>query len=64
VVAGGEDVDAALEKLVGGLGSQTLSPGGVFGIDDYKVKVQFATQAWHQAVDGPSARPADHVADQ
>ncbi len=57
-----QHINTALEKLIGGLGSQTLPPGGVFGIHNYQVKVQIATQAWHQTVDGPSARPAYHIA--
>ena len=62
VVAGGQDVDAAIVEFAAEALGQAESAGRVLRVDDDEVEREFVAQRRHVLLDGVAARAADHVA--
>jgi hypothetical protein len=64
MVAGGENIGAQVEELIGDLRGQAEASGGVFGVDDGEVdRVRLAHMA-DVLADDLSSRTAEDVADE
>jgi len=64
MVAGGEDVRAQLEKLVGNLRGQAEAAGGVLRVDDGELDAVGLADVADVLADDAAARAAEDVADE
>ena len=64
VVAGGEDVGAEVEEVVGNLRSDAEAAGGVFAVDDDELGLVGLAQVTDVRLEDAAARAAKDVADE
>jgi hypothetical protein len=64
MIAGGEDVGAHVEELVGDGGSESESAGGVFGIDDDEFNRAAGDDVAEVLANDAATRAAEYVADE
>jgi hypothetical protein len=64
VVAGGEDVGAEVEELVGDLRGEAEAAGGVLRVDDGELDVVGLADVADVLADDAAARAAEDVADE
>ena len=62
MVAGRQDVDAAIVQLAAEPFGQTKPAGRVFRVDDHEVDRELLTQARQVLANGVPARTPDHIA--
>jgi hypothetical protein len=63
MVAGGKDVGAEVEKVLGDGWRQSESAGGIFRIHDYEIHLAFLDQVRQVLPHNPSPRTAENVPD-
>ena len=63
MVAGGDNVDAGIEKLLAYFFSNTESVGRVFTVDDQKIGIVAVTQCGQMIHQGGAAGFANNIAD-
>jgi len=63
VVAGGKDVGAEVEQVLGDRGREAESPGGIFRIHDDQIDLAFLDQVGHMFPDNASPRTTKNVPD-